>query len=562
MKTKHVFFLFVISVCLGLYIFTYESGKPAKEMRTAARTKVFSYDYSTVESFSFSNANTGQEVCLQKSGVEWKIVKPFEYPADSAKANKFLFDIQFSPAARTMDYDRELAEKLGLDSPICSFSVSSPPGISRIDFSEGRTGNAYYALDERAGRILVVEKTLIDALLALKPDDFRTSQLIRIFPQFTEKISFETQDQIVEFANMGSYWKITRPFPSRCGSKAFSELLNAIASARIRGFAEPGSIPVHMFDNSILTLKVKPAGAEAEKIFCFGPFSDDGKKIYVYQKELDTVCLADSSILKKIIPEIDKFRDMRLATEEVVKSDSIKISRGNSLIELVREKNEWKILSPSGIYAADYNAVFSYFNLFIKTEAFSVEQDGSFAEPSAKVEFGHGASVWDINFYECGEKLYAKTPADDYFLVLDASLKHKLYDSDFCRFLSKKVMSFSIAEILSVKITDGEGTFSFGKNEKNRWTGNGDAALINDLLWRLMEMKAEKVSTAETFGLSGADIPKPYLTIELSDGKETHALKIFPHGADSFLAVKDGSGFVYLIQPEIADIAGKITGGK
>ncbi|MCK9555224.1 DUF4340 domain-containing protein [bacterium] len=558
MKARHVFILFVVSACLGFYIIRAELKEPEREEDIISRAKVFSYDFSRVESLSVSNA--GGEISLEKSGVEWKITAPFKYPADSAKVNKFLFDMQFSPVIRAINYDKELAEKTGVSSPVCSVSISSPSGASHIDFSGVETtGDTSYGLDKNNNCIIVVEKKLIKTLCELKPDEFRTKQLIKIFPQFTDRIVFQTQDKIAEFTNMGSYWKITRPFQSRCNSKAFSELINTVVSARIEEFPGPGGIPAHIFDNNSLTIRIKPSGSDKEKVFFFGPFSDDGRKMYVYQEDLDTVCIIDSSILKKISPEIETFRDLRLATEEVVKSSSIKISAGDNLIELVREKNEWKLLSPAGNYDADYNAVFAFFNLFVRTEALSITQadTGIFPGPAAKVEFVCGNSAWDINFYESGGSLYAKTPADDYFLVLDSGLKYKLYDLDFCQFISRKVMSFPIVEISSVKIKDDKGVYTFNKNGGNRWDGNGNASLINDLLWKLMELKAEKVLTGKKFIHS-----EPFLTIELYDKEEIFTLKIIRGENGSFFVLKNGDSPAYLIQRDIIDLAGKITDGN
>ncbi|MBN2190276.1 MAG: DUF4340 domain-containing protein [Candidatus Aureabacteria bacterium] len=562
MKTRHVLILLAVSVCLGFYILTEESKKPSRQEASISRTKVFSYDFSRVESLSVSNDRG--EVSLEKSGVEWQIIKPFKYPADSTKVNKFLFDIQFSPAVRAINYDKDLAEKLGLISPSCSISISSPDSISHIDFSGiETTGDTSYGLDKNNNCIVVVEKKLIKTLCELKPDEFRTRQLIRIFPQFTDRIDFQARGEIAEFTNMGSYWKITRPFQSRCDLKAFSGLISAITSIKIDEFPDPGSIPAHMFDNSPLIIRIKPSASEKEKVFFFGPFSDDGKKMYVYQEELDTACIIDSSALKKISPEIETFRDLRLATEEAVKSDSIKISRGDSLIELTRKKNEWMLVSPAGTYNADYNAVFAFFNLFVKTEALSIEppDEGNFPALSAKVEFACGKSAWDVSFYESGPKLYAKTPADDYFLVLDTGLKEKLYDMDFCWFVSKKVLSFPIVEISSVKIKDDKGTVTFNKNGKNRWDGNGNAASVNDLLWKLMELKAEKVLTEKEFMSSADGSEKPFLTIELCDGKKTLVLKIIRGKTGAFFAMKDGDPLVYLIQRDIIELARKTAGG-
>ena len=564
MKFRGTLVLLVIAALLAGYIFFVESKKPSGEEIFRAEKKVFTFGFPSVQKAVIKN-NSGT-IVLKKTGVEWNIIEPFAYPGDLARINKFLFDIEFSPALRTIKPDPELKKELGLDSSNISILVESHEGIQEIIFGKtAGAGDIAYAYDTSRNIIFVVESALLKKIDSIVPDFFRNRDLIRFFITHTGSISITAGNNVSEFLNAGSHWKIIKPFNSRCNPEKFSELTKSLLDIRILEFIEPSRLPEDVFENPAAVIKIQGKDSSRTHEFIFSRKTDSGTKVYVLQKSLKTACLADASCLDNIIIDPENFRDLRLANEELAKANSIKILAGDKKISLVRINNEWKLTEPIS-HPADFENVLRYIHSFITTKAagtipFNTEE---FTSPAAVVEFGHGKSRWPIEFFKAKENLYAKTKMDNNLLRLDKNLQSSFFDFEYLRFVSRKLLDFSFTEISTITIKKNGVLYIYKKNNENKWQGEkSKPELINNLLWLLMEEKAESVFSDKVKKLSESGLTDPEITIILMGKNTSVKLYIGTQKENSYFASNNEEGnFIYLISPKIPEAVEKILSRK
>ena len=561
MKFRGTLILLIIAALLAGYILFVESKEPSEEERFLAEKRVFTFSFPSVQKAVIKN-NSGT-IVLEKNGVEWNIIEPFGYPGDLAQINKFLFDIEFSPALRTIKPDPELKKELGLDSAEISILVESHKGIQEIIFGKtAGAGDIAYAYDTSRDIIFVVESALLKKINSISPDLFRNRNLIRFFTTHTGLISITSGNNISEFSNVDSRWKITKPFNSSCNPEKFSELTKALSDIRILEFIEPSSLPEGIFENPAAVIKTQGRDSSWTHEFIFSRKRDSGTKTYVLQKSLKTACLVDASCLDSIIIDPENFRNLRLANEELVKASSIKILTGDKKISLVCINNEWKLTEPIR-HPADFENVLRYIHSFITTKAagtipFNTEK---FTSPAAIVKFGYGKSSWPIEFFKAKENLYAKTKMDNNLLCLDKNPQSSFFDFKYLRFVSRKLLQFPLTDISAINIRKNGDLYIYKKDAENKWQGQEKSAgpeTINNLLWLLMEEKAKSVFSDNVTALSENGLANPEITITLTGKDASLKLHIGNQKENSYFAANEEGKFIYLISPKIPEAVEKI----
>lgn len=243
MRSKNLIILSVLVLALGAFIVFVERHAPTTEERLERADRVFAeLDENEVVGLRLRTGHG--PVRLVRSGDDWRLVEPIDYPADDAAVRSLLRSIASLDADRSLSADEVAPADYGLDDPPLGVVLESSDGTSfELDIgNETPLGGKRAVRRGGGGDILLCSGAFVRDL-DRGVDDWRSRDVIELFEDDLASLSVEHAGDVIDAVRSNGRWQLARPVPDLADPEQMRSLVSELNGLRISEFLDADSDP-------------------------------------------------------------------------------------------------------------------------------------------------------------------------------------------------------------------------------------------------------------------------------------------------------------------------------
>jgi hypothetical protein len=413
-------------------------------------------------------------------------------------------------------------------------------------------GVYYFLIDLPAEKRQTQEKEIAEKILPLKTANVSDFSLIK-----------KNQTITLQRNADNNIWKLSRPLQATVDNPEAESFLTEIEALKKSRVVESDAknLSLYGLDTSTFKIHIKFKDGKEETIL-FGDNSPMGDKIYLKLKSNPSVFLATTS-KTNFDKTVYHFRDKTIFNFSSGSIIQIQIKRKEHPLDLVREKEEWKVSrknrADKDIVLAFLRAIqFSRVKEFVNEKPDSLDPFGLTKPTTTLILTDEKKENYAIDIGVTEKGTYAKKQNAPGIFKVDTKFQNTLEKRDF-DFLLKTLFQFEEKNADEINIQSNNKSVIAKKIDKDNWVINSpketpaDMATIRSLLFDLKEAKITefiKLSTvaSESFGL---EKPKRSFSLRLSDKKSIDVqFGNTNHNGDQVFAKRIGESAVFSVSNE------------
>jgi len=259
MRTKVTLVLIFLNVALFVFIFKFERGWRTDQAQREARRRVLGPETASIQQLRISGPGLAT-IELIRSGTQWSLTSPIDWPANPHAVNRILNELQFlehetSFSVAELEKNKQSLADYGLEPPRLSIEfipASAPSSRStaintepqRITLQVGdqtKVGNRLYLLSPQRDRVYVVGLSLARSL-NLPLEELRTDDVFSI-PLFEARsLTLQTAAASrVRIRQDGKHWSFEAPIIARANKPQVELTISALNALRVHHFLPAGA---------------------------------------------------------------------------------------------------------------------------------------------------------------------------------------------------------------------------------------------------------------------------------------------------------------------------------
>src|SRR5216117_1002166 len=360
MNSKSTFWLMVVALGLGAYIFLFERHTLNTEERAQQAAKLFpDFDPAKVASVEILRSNNVKFIRAERSNDHWRLVQP-AYPAQSTAIDNWLRLFGALDRSHYLSAADLLAQPggltaFGLDSPQATVMIQL--GTRKIHVLLGAktpVGEKLYLQEVGADGAFVTDSALLDRLPQSATDwrdptfvDFSALRFDRLNVRAGQR-DFQ-RDFEVERGPGGPLWRLTKPRPARADNALLQRLFQQLQTARVDQFVSdtPGSdLEPYGLQTPEVTL-VFSQGANSVLTIEFGksPTNFPGQ-VFARRSNYPTIVTVPKHLLDLLRAPYTDFLDKRLIEFPVAAVERIEARAAEAFALQKQTNGAWRIVEP------------------------------------------------------------------------------------------------------------------------------------------------------------------------------------------------------------------------
>ncbi|HMB33052.1 MAG TPA: DUF4340 domain-containing protein [Methylomirabilota bacterium] len=333
---------------------------PKREKAESAKGRLWMVEPKDVESFTI--ARKDDTIKLKRAGDGWEMVEPVKTRADGGVANEVLTDLTTARVDREIESNPTKLADFGLEPPAATVTLDVKGQTKPFTLTVGGknpTGVWVYAREGSKPAVVALGESV--ARDTARPvADFRDKTLVAFDRKNVTAIDLDFGDgsHMTLEPEEGGKWTVARPGPYRADSDLVSDMLERLASARIKEFeTAPKSPGTYGLDKpSKLTLWLGKDKDRTAKTILVGKTDADKKGVYVQREGDSEVLLVPSEAWDKVPKTVAMARDKTVFPYAYDKVNRVEIESAGGKVTLERDGVNWKITAPEAL-KADTGAV-------------------------------------------------------------------------------------------------------------------------------------------------------------------------------------------------------------
>ena len=220
------------------------------------------FDQAKVTSLELASA--GQTIRLEKSGEEWKLVKPLQAPADFVSVNGAIGQLQSAQMSALKDRPEDLKDlkQYGLDTPTVVATLGTGATPVKLELGKEADAGAVWARDPSKPAVFSINNG-VALELQKKVEDFRRKEVFEFRPYNTTRFEITRGKETRAFErvkgtgeNAVDTWKQVAPAEKTVDSSNFEGVLLDLSNLRAESFvAAAGAATGHNNPAAVIVVK-------------------------------------------------------------------------------------------------------------------------------------------------------------------------------------------------------------------------------------------------------------------------------------------------------------------
>ena len=246
MKSKNLLILAAIVLVVAAYVFFFERHQPtSEEARDRAEKVLQDFDRDAVISIEIEGGNG--RVRLERTGEEWRLREPLDYPADTSKVSSTLASLANLEADRRLGADEIDPAAYGLDEPDLSVEMRTAEDevIALVIGDEMPLGSKRALRLGEGGEIVLASGWFVNDL-DREVDEWRSREVVDVSVDQVASIDIEASGDHIKAVRVNDEWKLLSPLEDLADPDHLLALVSELDSLRIEEFLSEGVSPADL----------------------------------------------------------------------------------------------------------------------------------------------------------------------------------------------------------------------------------------------------------------------------------------------------------------------------
>lgn len=356
MNPKTTWFLLALALGLGSYLFLVERHN-ANPAQSARENSLLFPDLSpdAIDRIEITRTNH-LRIRAERTGAQWRLTSPVNYPAQSSSIDNFLGALQALPKL-THITPREIAAQpntrtaLGLESPEATVSLFQ--NTNRIQFvigSKTLVGNQVYLQRLGEAGVSVTDGRLLQ-LLPQSILDWRYPLILSQPRLLFDRLFITNGSSVisVQLDETNQLWQLVRPLRAAADSRVVTYLIQELRNTRVHQFvSDDPKTDVEPFGLNPPSLDLALAqGSNTVFQIQFGnPSTNNPNLVYARLLNHSNVVLIPKELSDFLRAEHTYFRDRQLISAPLTRVGRIEIQARDRFALQRSASNTWSIVEP------------------------------------------------------------------------------------------------------------------------------------------------------------------------------------------------------------------------
>ena len=351
MRLKLTFILLVLNLVLFGIIYLFEKG-PSADLPGVGPVLpaglVDNSDYLEIE---------GQDLdahwILHKTGEDWRIAGPIDWPANFFAVSRILNQLQFlekesSFTVREIENAGRTLKDYGLDQPraILTLGRGREKTVLKIGEATG-LGDRLYILSPDQSEVFVVSRALLQSI-SLELADLRESKVFHIplFEARALRVAVSPGNTIVRIEKNDKKWNFLTPIQTEADPTLVETTINRLTAIRVTDFL-PSDLPGQGLDDSSISLRVTIEGNNRRQTLLLGnivPNNSGPSRRFAKLSDNDTVFSVPAEPFDNLLRAQETLREKKFVQFDPASLNEIEIASGQKRVNLQKfEAGGWQL---------------------------------------------------------------------------------------------------------------------------------------------------------------------------------------------------------------------------
>jgi len=344
----------LLAVVAGFY-YVYEIRLgPEREQAESRRGRVFAAEPKDATALELQRGD--ETIRLAREGDGWRMTAPVATRADRGKVDETLTSVLMAKSDREIDAAPKTPAEFGLAPPAAQATVTLKDGktLTLTLGAKSPTGVWVYARKRDKPNVFVVsEGVLRDVTAPLA--DFRDRTILAFDRAAVSGVQVVTADATIDVdpAATGK-WKIARPLALPADSDVVGELLDKLATARIKEFvaeAPPALTPYGLDRPLQVTVFTGKDKERAARTLLLGRADADKKGVYAMRPGESSLLLVPDEVARAVPRNVAALRDKTVVEVDRDALARIQLDGPKGALTVAREGDRWTIVAPERLPA-------------------------------------------------------------------------------------------------------------------------------------------------------------------------------------------------------------------
>jgi len=299
-----------------------------------------------------SNQSRNPLACELDSLGTWRVVSPFNMPAERNEAISLVSSIASMKAIDFIEDDPASLRKYGLDRPWATASVKSKDGTidasimlgkteNNITYAKSSEFNTVFALAPSRKNQLVRDQNLYRRLTAF---DFRSYDVLKLDLQLDRELVSCVRRSFDD-------WRMMRPVETRADDKMITGLLDSLEVMKILEYlpASEANLKKYALQQPKVLLTCEIKDRQPRTRIAIGTVTDDGQAAYVRDVDEDWIYKVRATGLRHIPATATDVRDRQVLRYKGYEVNMFEVTRENHRVRVRRDQKQktvWKLEEP------------------------------------------------------------------------------------------------------------------------------------------------------------------------------------------------------------------------
>ncbi len=264
MPLRNTIIVIILLLIIGGYALYLRQQPPADQ-----NPKLYKLDAKDIRKIELHSSD--RDIVLERTGDDWKILKPITADADRYTVNGIADDIAGLQITGTAEEKPADLAPFGLAVPAVVVTVTTKDEKTLPAVMVGKQtpiGNSNFIKRADQPAVLLVNSAF-GAEVNKDLDDLRSRTIFRLKPPEANRIVIERGAETLELTRSGNNWAFTKPRDYPADSEAVTQMLNTLDAARINDFIKGTTADLSKYGLVHPSLKVTlswPKNAQPETL--------------------------------------------------------------------------------------------------------------------------------------------------------------------------------------------------------------------------------------------------------------------------------------------------------
>ncbi len=345
MRTKNLVILAGVVIAVMAYILIFERHQPTSDEARRDADKVFQGLEADDITGLLVEGPDGR-VRLEKTGEDWRLREPIDYPADASTVDSTLSSLAGLSADRRLPADELDPAEFGLDAPAAKVSLSLGDGAG-VSFA---VGGEMPLGSKRPIRLADSDEVAISPGwfmndLEREVDDWRSRQVTDVRSDQVASIEIEAGEDSIRAVRIGDTWRLLSPMEDVGDRDHLEALVSDLGALRIEEFldGEIDSAAIGLDAPEYSVVVVRSDGGEPLRLE-LGATRDGtgGTEVACRRGDGDYFWAADR-VRTRLSKAPVLWRSKKIADFDTWEVEGLRLVTPDNSVELEKVDSQWRI---------------------------------------------------------------------------------------------------------------------------------------------------------------------------------------------------------------------------